>query len=30
MVTSTYIAVALVVCVVVFWVWINYGGGRRP
>ena len=27
---SLDIVVAIIVCAVVFWIWINYGGGRRP
>ena len=24
------IVVAIIACAVIFWLWINYGGGRRP
>jgi len=24
------IAVAIIACAVIFWIWINYGGGRKP
>jgi len=24
------IAIALIACAVIFWLWINFGGGRKP
>jgi hypothetical protein len=27
---SLDIAIAVIACVVIFWLWINYGGGRKP
>jgi len=27
---NSYITLALVICVIIVWIWFNYGGGRKP